>query len=248
MRNNFIDMLKTIAVISMIFIHSFMWINNQIYYPVLSELPYYIGRLSSPLFFFCSGVTIIFTHNSSRQMIIESILLFLIGMFLNFSIGFLLFNVISLFGGVLQIIAINKIIIYIINKKKIQRKGLIITVIIYLIYGISPLNINLEFFANIYWILFPLGYIYAKYYNYNIKRKFYLGRISLTVFVSHIFIILYPIYLLNLYLGCNMLISYFVAVIYILIFYFLSIFITKSSRNFSIEHLLYLIKKKKIFN
>ena len=242
MRNNLLDLLKSIAVASMIFIHTVMWLHDQIYFPIFTELPYLIGRVSMPLFFFCSGATIAFTHNSTKQMIIECVILFLLGMVWNLTIGYLLFGITNLWIGALQLIAVNKLIIYFCRNLNI--KGLIITVDIYLLFVIAPMQFDLNFFVNLGLVLFPLGYIFAKYWNYNIKKEFYLGRISLTVFLSHQFIILYPYLFFGLYFSINIFITYLIVILYILLYYFLSKLALKSKKLLFIEYLFTMVIHK----
>lgn len=232
MRNNTIDLLKTIAIIIMLYLHITIWLHNQDYSLIISGIPYIVGKIGIPIFFFCSGASVYYSDSSFLNKIVECLMVFLLGMVLS-TIDYYITGIFYPFGA-LQIISINKILLHL-NKNKSLINWFFITTLYFIFIIVT---------SNFFWILFPLGFIYASHYKYkhNIEMKFRMSKLSLTIFVSHSLIFGFPFYLLGLYQSFNIIIVHIIFIISILFYYIWSKF-----PIFTLEKILKIIKILKLY-
>ncbi|MHA1752497.1 MAG: hypothetical protein ACTSYZ_09020 [Candidatus Helarchaeota archaeon] len=235
-RNNILDLLKMVGIISMLYIHITMW-----YLGASPSPAYIIGVIAIPLFFFCAGASTIYSK-SIKGVIYRNIIIFLLGVIMSLTVNILLFSapIILIFTGTLQLIAINKVIMAYVNKY--LRNKMWVVLVLYIVYDVS-MGFILKGFSQTLMTWFPLGLLFAqKYGDRNINHKFILGRYSLTAFFTHQYIFLYPVYFLGLYQECGYIITNLVF-LSALLFYLIWSYLAFYKKIYSIETIIINIKK-----
>ncbi len=230
--NNFIDLIRELATYSMLIIHVILWLSGNYLIPII------IGKFAIPLFLFASGMASYYSKSKIKGVLVESSVLFLMGCILNLTtLGLIIDRVrIFFYYGILQIIAINKILCYYLKKLKI--KYLLILIPIFILIGIFLIG---DFISFTYAII---GLIIIKYKEFNIRGTYYLGKLSLTIFISHHYIFFNLSLILNIFQSINVFVAIIILGITIDLYYLLSIFWSRINYKYTLN---YLIKSTRRF-
>ncbi|MHA1268768.1 MAG: heparan-alpha-glucosaminide N-acetyltransferase domain-containing protein [Candidatus Helarchaeota archaeon] len=229
--NNFIDLVRELATYSMLIIHVISWLSGDYIISVA------IGLCAIPLFMFASGMASFYSRSNFLTIFIESVILFSLGCILNLTtLGLMIEHIrIYFYYGILQIIAVSKVICHFLKKLDIKYLGIIIGIFI-------PVGIFLigDFLSLAYAVA---GLILMKYKEFNIRGTYYLGKFSLTIFISHHYIFFNLAIFFGIFQSFNVIIAVIILGLTIDLYYIIALIWSRYKFRYSLEYFLLLIKK-----